>query len=229
MHGRTTFVIAHRLSTVQRADLILVLDKGRIVAHGKHEDLIENFTVVPRKFMNSKSSLRGSMENSPAPSISSSGIQENPLCSWPDLFDHADGYCWLDGFNPVTPYLVQRYNNAALAVTLVTVVYAAAQFLATPLMGKLGDRYGRRPVLLVSLFGQAVGYAIFGLGGALWVLYLGRLIGGITGGNFSTANAYIADVSKPEERAKNFTLIGIAWSLGLIRWPGGGWRAGSGE
>jgi DHA1 family tetracycline resistance protein-like MFS transporter len=132
----------------------------------------------------------------------------------------------LTGFNPVTPYLIRRYNNAALAVTLVTVVYAAAQFLAAPLMGKLGDRYGRRPVLLISLFGQAVGYAIFGVGGALWVLYLGRLIGGITGGNFSTANAYIADVSKPEERAKNFTLIGIAWSLGLILGPAAGGALG---
>jgi len=132
----------------------------------------------------------------------------------------------LTGFNPVTPYLVQQYNNAALAVTLVTVVFAAAQFLATPLMGKLGDRYGRRPVLLVSLFGQAIGYAIFGVGGALWVLYLGRLIGGVTGGNMSTANAYIADVSKPEERAKNFTLIGIAWSLGLILGPAAGGALG---
>lgn len=128
----------------------------------------------------------------------------------------------ITGFSPVMPYLVQRYNHTALAVTLVTVVYAAAQFLATPLMGKLGDRYGRRPVLLISLFGQAVGYAIFGLGGALWVLYLGRLIGGVTGGNMSTANAYIADVSKPEERAKNFTLIGIAWSLGMILGPAAG-------
>ena len=128
----------------------------------------------------------------------------------------------ITGFSPVMPYLVQRYNDSALAVTLVTVVYAAAQFLATPLMGKLGDRYGRRPVLLVSLFGQAVGYAVFGLGGALWVLYLGRLIGGVTGGNMSTANAYIADVSKPEERAKNFTLIGIAWSLGMILGPAAG-------
>jgi DHA1 family tetracycline resistance protein-like MFS transporter len=132
----------------------------------------------------------------------------------------------LTGFSPVTPYLVQRYNNAALAVTMVTVVYAAAQFLATPLMGKLGDRYGRRPILLISLFGQAIGYAIFGVGGALWVLYLGRLIGGITGGNMSTANAYIADISKPEERAKNFTLIGIAWSLGLILGPAVGGALG---
>lgn len=89
-------------------------------------------------------------------------------------------------------------------------------------MGKLGDHYGRRPVLLISLVGQALGYAIFGLGGALWVLFLGRLVGGITGGNFSTATAYLADISAPHERAKNFTLIGIAWSMGLILGPAAG-------
>jgi multidrug resistance protein len=121
--------------------------------------------------------------------------------------------------SPVAPYIVRRYSNEALMVTMITVIYAAAQFFAAPLMGKLGDRYGRRPVLLVSLLGQAVGYIIFGIGGALWVLFLARLVGGITGGNMSTASAYIADVSKPEERAKNFTLIGIAWSLGLIVGP----------
>ena len=132
----------------------------------------------------------------------------------------------LTGLNPVAPKLVARYNGAALAYSLVTVFYAAAQFFATPLMGKLGDRYGRRPVLLFSLFGQVIGYTIFGLGGALWVLYLGRVLGGITGGNFSTASAYIADVSKPEERTKNFTLIGIAWSLGLIVGPAAGGALG---
>ena len=120
---------------------------------------------------------------------------------------------------PVAPYIVGRYSSEALMVTMVTVIYAAAQFFAAPLMGKLGDRYGRRPVLLVSLVGQAAGYAMFGIGGALWVLFLGRLIGGITGGNLSTATAYIADVSKPTERAKNFTLIGMAWGLGLILGP----------
>lgn len=125
----------------------------------------------------------------------------------------------LSVLSPVAPFIVRRYSNEALMVTMVIVIYASAQFFAAPLMGKLGDRYGRRPVLLVSLLGQAAGYALFGLGGSLGVLFLGRLIGGITGGNLSTATAYIADVSKPEERAKNFTLIGMAWGAGLILGP----------
>jgi multidrug resistance protein len=124
--------------------------------------------------------------------------------------------------SPVAPYLVRRYSNEALMVTMITVLYAGGQFIAAPLIGKLGDRYGRRPVLLVSLFGQAIGYLIFGLGGSLWILFLGRVIGGITGGNLSTAAAYIADVSRPEERSKNFTLIGMAWSVGLILGPAAG-------
>jgi len=124
--------------------------------------------------------------------------------------------------SPVAPYLVRRYSNEALMVTMITVLYAGGQFIAAPLIGKLGDRYGRRPVLLVSLLGQAFGYLIFGLGGSLWILFLGRIIGGITGGNLSTAAAYIADVSKPEERSKNFTLIGMAWSVGLILGPAAG-------
>jgi len=123
---------------------------------------------------------------------------------------------------PVAPYIIRRFSDQALMVTMVTVLYAGGQFVAAPLIGKLGDRYGRRPVLLVSLFGQGIGYLIFGLGGSLWILFLGRIIGGITGGNLSTAAAYIADVSKPEERAKNFTLIGTAWSLGLILGPAAG-------
>jgi MFS family permease len=74
-------------------------------------------------------------------------------------------------------------------------------------------------VLLVSVFGSAIGYFIFGIGGALWVLFFSRLLDGITGGNLSTAAAYIADVSKPEERAKNFTLIGMAYGIGFILGP----------
>lgn len=120
---------------------------------------------------------------------------------------------------PVAPYIVKRYSDTAIMVSMITVIYTGAQFFAAPLLGKLGDRYGRRPVLLISLLGQAAGYLVFGIGGSLAVLFLGRLIGGITGGNMSTASAYIADVSKPEDRANNFTLIGVAWGLGLVLGP----------
>ncbi len=120
---------------------------------------------------------------------------------------------------PVSAYIVQRYSQDALMVSMVSVLYAAAQFIGAPILGQLGDRVGRRPVLLASVFGSAIGYLIFGLGGALWILFLARLIDGFTGGNMSTASAYIADVSAPEERAKNFSLIGLAWGVGLVLGP----------
>jgi MFS transporter, DHA1 family, tetracycline resistance protein len=120
---------------------------------------------------------------------------------------------------PVAPYIVRRYSSEAMPVTLLIVIYSGAQFLAAPLLGKLSDLYGRRPVLLASIFGSAVGYVIFGLGGALWVLFLSRLIDGVTGGNMSTASAYIADISLPEERASNFRWIGMAWGVGLVVGP----------
>jgi MFS family permease len=123
---------------------------------------------------------------------------------------------------PIAPYIVLRYSDDALMVTLLSVIYAAAQFVAAPVLGKLGDTYGRRPVLLVSLAGSAIGYIIFGVGGALWILFLSRLIDGITAGNQSVAAAYIADTSTPETRAKNFSLIGMAWGLGLVVGPAGG-------
>jgi MFS transporter, DHA1 family, tetracycline resistance protein len=123
---------------------------------------------------------------------------------------------------PVAPNIIQKFSHQAVMVAMLTVLYAGGQFFAAPMIGKLGDRYGRRPVLLVSLFGQGIGYLIFGIGGALWILFLGRVIGGITGGNLSTAGAYIADVSRPEERSKNFALFGIAWSVGLILGPAAG-------
>jgi len=120
---------------------------------------------------------------------------------------------------PVAPYIVQRYSSDALMVTMLTVIYAGAQFFAAPALGKISDRVGRRPVLLASVFGSAVGYFIFGIGGALWVLFLSRLIDGITGGNISTASAYIIDISRPEERTKNFTLLGMAYGVGFILGP----------
>jgi DHA1 family tetracycline resistance protein-like MFS transporter len=120
---------------------------------------------------------------------------------------------------PVQAYIVRQYDSNALTVSLLTVIYAAAQFVCAPILGQLSDRYGRRPVLLVSVLGSALGYYLFGIGGALWVLFLSRLIDGITGGNISTASAYIADITPPQDRAKRFALIGVAFGLGFILGP----------
>jgi MFS transporter, DHA1 family, tetracycline resistance protein len=120
---------------------------------------------------------------------------------------------------PVAPDIVKRYTSDAFTITMLTGIYALMSFFAAPALGNISDRVGRRPVLLISVFGSAIGYFIFGLGGALWVLFLSRVIDGITGGNISTASAYIADVSTSEDRAKNFGLIGIAFGLGFVIGP----------
>lgn len=120
---------------------------------------------------------------------------------------------------PVIPYIVRPYSHEALTIGLLAVAYSAAQFFAAPLLGALSDRHGRRPVLVISLFGASIGYALFGVGGALWVFFVSRLVAGFTGGNVTAAQAYIADVSGPEDRAKNFGLIGAAFGLGFILGP----------
>jgi MFS family permease len=86
-------------------------------------------------------------------------------------------------------------------------------------LGALSDRYGRRPILLGSILGSAFGYFLFGIGHALWILFVARVIDGVTGGNISTAQSYIADVTPPEDRAKNFGLIGAAFGLGFVLGP----------
>jgi MFS transporter, DHA1 family, tetracycline resistance protein len=125
---------------------------------------------------------------------------------------------------PVIPYVVGQFNKDALVIGLLTLSFSGAQFLATPALGILSDRYGRRPLLLLSVAGTALGYFIFGFANALWLLFAARLVDGFTGGNISIAQAYIADVSTPETKARNFTLIGVAFGLGFIIGPAiGGW------
>ena len=124
---------------------------------------------------------------------------------------------------PVVPFLVQPYiinpGDQAIVVTLLTSVYAICVFFAAPGLGALSDKYGRRPVLLVCLFGSAIGYLVFGIGGALWILFAGRIIDGITGGTISTIFAYFADIIPPEERTKYFGWMSAVVGLGTIIGP----------
>ena len=100
-----------------------------------------------------------------------------------------------------------------------TVVYAINQFIFSPAVGGLSDAYGRRPVLLIALFVMAADYLIMGFAQSLWLLFIGRFIGGITAATQSTAAAYMADISTSEDKAKNFGLLGAAFGIGFILGP----------
>jgi DHA1 family tetracycline resistance protein-like MFS transporter len=125
--------------------------------------------------------------------------------------------------SPVVPFLVQPYitnpENQAIVVTLLTSVYAACVFFAAPGLGALSDKYGRRPVLLLCLLGSSIGHLVFGLGGALWILFVGRIIDGITGGTISTIFAYFADIIPPKERTKYFGWVSAVVGVGGVIGP----------
>ncbi|MHA7584039.1 MFS transporter [Paenibacillus vandeheii] len=124
---------------------------------------------------------------------------------------------------PVVPFLVQPYTSSpgeqAIVVTLLTSVYAFCVFFASPVLGALSDKYGRRPLLLICLLGSAIGYLIFGIGGALWVLFAGRIIEGITGGSIGTIFAYFADIIPPEQRTKYFGWVSAVVGVGTVIGP----------
>jgi len=124
---------------------------------------------------------------------------------------------------PVLPFIVQHYtgnpNTLATVVGWLISSYAICQFVAAPALGLLSDRFGCRPLLLICLLGSAIGYLLFGLGGALWILFFGRIIDGLTGGNMSILFTYIGDISEPEERGKYFSLFGAASGIGFILGP----------
>ncbi len=120
---------------------------------------------------------------------------------------------------PVLPLYAQKFGASETVIGLLLAIYSVMQFVFAPILGKLSDKVGRRPVLLVSLIGTSIGFLTMGLAGTLWLLFVARIIDGITGGNISTAQAYIADVTPPEERSKSMGLIGAAFGLGFIFGP----------
>ena len=125
---------------------------------------------------------------------------------------------------PVMPDLISEVTggnlaNAAIWGGILSAIFAVMQFLFGPIVGNLSDRFGRRPVLLVALFVMALDYLVMAAAGVMWLLVVGRIVGGITAATQSTAAAYMADVSKPHEKAANFGLISAAFGLGFIIGP----------
>jgi DHA1 family tetracycline resistance protein-like MFS transporter len=125
---------------------------------------------------------------------------------------------------PVMPKLILHLQGGSLSEAAINggwllFAYSSMQFLFSPILGGLSDKYGRRPILLFSLFGLGIDYIFLALAPSIAWLFIGRLIAGICGASFTTASAYIADVSSPEKRAQNFGLIGAAFGLGFIIGP----------
>lgn len=125
---------------------------------------------------------------------------------------------------PIAPQLVMELSGASLAEAApiagwLTLAYASMQFIFSPILGNLSDRYGRKPILLASLAALSVDYILMGLAPTLAWLFIGRIIAGIAGATFATANAVVADLIPPAERAKYFGLNGAAWGMGFIVGP----------
>ncbi|MFM7396371.1 MAG: TCR/Tet family MFS transporter [Gammaproteobacteria bacterium] len=125
---------------------------------------------------------------------------------------------------PVAPELVMQLSGAALADAApiagwLTLAYASMQFIFSPILGNLSDRYGRKPILLASLAALSVDYVLMGLAPTLAWLFVGRIIAGIAGATFATANAVVADIIPADQRAKYFGLNGAAWGMGFIVGP----------
>jgi len=120
---------------------------------------------------------------------------------------------------PLLPFYAERYGASPQVVGLLVTTYALCQLIAGPILGKLSDRFGRRPLLIVSQMGTFAGFLILACAKSLGLIFFSRFLDGITAGNLSLAQAYIADVTEPENRAKSFGVIGIAFGLGFLIGP----------
>jgi len=129
---------------------------------------------------------------------------------------------------PLLPFYGEHFHADPFTVSVMMASYSLGQFVAAPLWGRLSDTIGRRPVLIISLFGAVLAYITLGFATTLWMLFAARIFGGLMAGNISTAFAYIADITTPENRAKGMGVVGAAFGLGFIAGPAiGGLLAGA--
>ena len=120
---------------------------------------------------------------------------------------------------PVLPLYAEHFHATPVEIGWLTGIYSGMQILFVPILGRLSDRFGRRPILIVSLAGTAIGFLIMGWATSLSLLFVARMVDGASGGNISTAQAYVADVSTPENRSRSMGLLGAAFGLGFTFGP----------
>jgi multidrug resistance protein len=120
---------------------------------------------------------------------------------------------------PLLPFYAQSYGANAFVIGLLGTVFSLMQFVVAPLMGRLSDRIGRRPVIVYGLLASSIAYIALALADSLALIFVARIVGGIAGGNIPTAQAYIADITTPENRAKGMGLVGAAFGLGFVFGP----------
>ncbi len=120
---------------------------------------------------------------------------------------------------PLMPYIAESYGLNAFFIGLLLAVYPIGQVFGTPILGRLSDRYGRKPILFISVFGTFLSFIVLGLTNTIILIFASRLLDGLTGGNISVAQSFISDVTSPADRAKGLGLIGAAFGLGFIFGP----------
>jgi len=120
---------------------------------------------------------------------------------------------------PLLPFYAETFGASPLVIGLLFAIFSVCQLVAAPALGDLSDRYGRRPVLVFSLAGTVISFVMMAMAQSLTMLFLARIVDGLSGGNISTARAYVADVTEPKDRARAYGLIGAAFGLGFIFGP----------
>jgi DHA1 family tetracycline resistance protein-like MFS transporter len=162
------------------------------------------------------------MNDAPAVSPSAETEAEDKFLTRPLLIIFLTIFIDLVGFGiviPLLPFYAEELHATPFDIGILVSSYSLMQFIFSPIWGNLSDRYGRRPILFWTIIGSSAGYWIIGFANILWMLYAGRILAGIMGGNLSTAQAYIADVTSRKNRAKGMGLFGMAFGLGFILGP----------